>query len=33
MLIFYKPVDYSVLYAGFIIPVVHKEMLFTNIGI
>ena len=32
MLIFYKSVDYSVLHAGLTIPVIHKEMLFSNIG-
>lgn len=31
-MIFYKAVDYSVLNAGFTIPVIHKEMLFSNLG-
>ena len=32
MLIFYKAIDFSVLNAGFTIPIVHKEMLFSSLG-
>ena len=32
MLIFYKSIDFSVLNAGFTVPVIHEEMLFSNLG-
>ena len=32
MLIFYKAIDQSVLSAGFAIPVLHKEQLFSELG-